>query len=46
MSKRLCAKCGKEKNVSGGKICEKGHFVCSVCGSGRSTCPVCQKKLR
>ena len=31
MPKRVCDVCGKNKDVSGGKICEKGHFVCSSC---------------
>lgn len=45
MTKRVCAGCGKEKEVSGGNVCEKGHFICSSCASGRSTCPLDQKKL-
>ena len=53
MAKRTCVKCGKEKELEGGKICEKGHFVCSSCKSGYgffgnadlSKCPVCKTKL-
>ena len=56
MSKRICDKCGKEKEVSGGKTCENGHFVCKDCawagtfsgllGNSQSTCPLCKKPLR
>jgi len=46
MADRVCDSCGKKKSVSGGKTCEKGHFACSSCGSGRETCPVCKKRLR
>lgn len=28
MPKRRCDACGKEKDVSGGKTCENGHFIC------------------
>ncbi len=52
MSKRICAKCGKEKDISGGKVCEKGHFICNSCvwdvgffSSERKFCPLCNKKL-
>ncbi len=31
MSKRKCAKCGEDKEVEGGRICEKGHFICKKC---------------
>jgi transposase-like protein len=52
MSKRMCDRCGKEKNVSGGKTCEKEHFVCYDCrdigllDSGRVECPICKTKLK
>ncbi len=54
MPKRVCDSCGKEKNVSGGKTCQKGHFMCSSCvhtggiffDSFRKQCPVCGKSLR
>ena len=51
MPKRVCDVCGKTKEVSGGKTCEKGHFVCSSCadmgwGSKRKQCPLCKKKLK
>jgi len=53
--KRTCDACGKEKDVSGGKTCEKGHFICSSCKTvdgfmsacnPRTKCPVCDKPLR
>jgi len=46
MPRRTCDACGKEKDVYGGKVCEKGHFICSSCAYGRSTCPLCGKPLR
>lgn len=54
MSKRSCASCGKEKELKGGRVCEKGHFVCRECvykGSDflftheKSKCPICKTKL-
>ena len=52
MAKRICARCGKEKDISGGKVCEKGHFICKDCvwdtglfKPDRKYCPVCNKKL-
>jgi hypothetical protein len=53
MPKRICDVCGKEKDVSGGKTCEKGHFVCKgdiytglVFISEKTLCPICRKSLR
>jgi len=52
MAKRICDACGKEKDVSGGKTCEKGHFICSRCVDmgflvGKMTqCPICKTKLK
>jgi len=54
MSKQVCVKCSKEKEIKNGRFCEKGHFVCSSCHSGYgflgndhlSKCPVCDRKLR
>lgn len=46
MAKRECDCCGHEKDVWGGKVCENGHFICSSCAYGRSTCPLCGKRLR
>ena len=49
---RRCDKCGKDKEVRGGKTCENGHFICSSCVSGgffdpiRKTCPLCGTPLR
>lgn len=53
MSKRNCAKCGKDKEVEGGRICEKGHFICKSCvwetagflSDERKRCPLCKTKL-
>jgi hypothetical protein len=43
--KKLCFKCGKEKEVAGNSkwcpVCE--IFLCDNCGSGRTQCPKCQK---
>ena len=56
MSQRTCDSCGKAKDVSGGKTCEKGHFICKDCvwkgtgggfvGGGKTSCPLCSKPLR
>lgn len=53
MPRRKCDACGKEKDISGGKTCENGHFICSECAGTRSiwfgerhTCPLCHKPLR
>lgn len=52
MAKRTCDSCGKEKEVSGGKTCSNGHFICSSCCnmgilmSSRKQCPLCKKDLR
>jgi len=51
MATRICDTCGKKKDLSGGKTCEKGHFVCSSCKrlgsfSHRTQCPICKKPLR
>jgi hypothetical protein len=55
MAKRVCACCGKEKDVAGGRICENGHFICYHCvhetdaflsTGGRAKCPVCKSKLK
>lgn len=51
---RSCVKCGKSKDIKGGKVCEKGHFVCKTCvnesvgvffGEAMKRCPICEKKL-
>jgi endogenous inhibitor of DNA gyrase (YacG/DUF329 family) len=52
--KRTCDACGKEKELSNGKTCEKGHFICSNCKkidgflstSTRTKCPICGKPLK
>jgi hypothetical protein len=56
MSQRNCAECGKAKDVSGGKECESGHFICKEClwkgtmgggfGDAKKYCPLCKKPLR
>jgi hypothetical protein len=53
MAKRVCDVCGKDKDVSGGKTCEKGHFVCKddvysgvIIISEKAYCPICKKPLR
>jgi RNA polymerase subunit RPABC4/transcription elongation factor Spt4 len=51
MSTRVCDKCGKEKDISHGATCEKGHFLCRECkyhysGDKRKSCPICEKPLR
>jgi len=51
MAERICDVCGKKKELSGGKTCEKGHFICSSCksmgwGSTRTQCPLCKKPLK
>lgn len=44
MSKRICNRCGKNREVRYGKHCEKGHFICGVCDF-KNNCPICEKKL-
>lgn len=54
MPTRACAACGEKKEIEGGMICERGHFICRAC-SGKSKgiifdhtlsrCPVCKSKL-
>ena len=54
MAKRVCDKCGQNKDVSGGKTCERGHFICKKCvwetagvlSGPRKQCPLCKKPLR
>ena len=53
MARRICSACGEEHNVSGGKICEKDHFICKDCVysgvifiSEKAHCPICKKPLR
>lgn len=56
MAKRKCDACGKEKDLSGGATCEKGHFICYDCKmvtgafglsrDCRSKCPICDKPLK
>ena len=52
MAKRICDRCGKEKEVQGGRTCENGHFICQECvgvgifSDGIKQCPLCRKPLR
>lgn len=55
MAKRSCANCGKDKDIEGGRICEKGHFICKTCvnkdsdfffSRPKTKCPVCGTKLK
>ena len=46
MAKRVCDNCGENKETSGGKTCENGHFLCHSCGGRHFHCTVCHKKLR
>jgi len=53
MAKRICANCGKEKEVKKGKVCPNGHFICYSCitkdigvfSGALKNCPLCGKKL-
>lgn len=45
-SRRICDKCGKEKDIQGGKTCENGHFICHSCVYYHIHCPLCGKRLR
>ena len=48
MSKRVCSNCGNDKEVSGGKTREGGHFICFGCVNARGLikCPLCKSQLR
>ncbi len=53
MAERVCDSCGSKKDVSGGKTCEKAHFICKACVysgviliSERHVCPLCKRPLR
>jgi hypothetical protein len=46
MSERVCDACGKRKEVSGGKSCSSGHFICHNCNFGHAHCPLCHHTLR
>ena len=53
MPRRTCDGCGKDRDLSGGKTCEKGHFICKDCVysgliviSEKAHCPICKKPLR
>ncbi len=55
MAHRNCAECGKDKELTGGKVCEKGHFICKHCvnkdsdflfSRPKSKCPICSTRLK
>ncbi|MCX6168662.1 MAG: hypothetical protein NTX65_04960 [Ignavibacteriales bacterium] len=46
MGHRVCDNCGEEKDISGGKSCSKGHFICHSCSSRHVHCPLCGHTLR
>jgi len=53
MAKRVCDVCRKEKDIEGGKTCEKGHFLCKGCVysgvifiSEKAHCPFDKHRLR
>jgi hypothetical protein len=54
LATRVCAVCGETKDVEGGMMCEKGHFICWSCsGKGKgifldytiSRCPIDNTKV-
>lgn len=55
MPTRVCDKCGKHRELQGGRTCERGHFICRHCVhelSGvfftrdRKSCPLCKTQLK
>jgi transposase-like protein len=46
MATRVCAACGKTKDLSGGKTCDKEHFICKSCAYSYSKCPLDGTKLK
>ena len=56
MATRTCDYKGHVRDLSGGRVCESGHFICKECvwggtgggffGGGMQTCPLCRKRLR
>jgi len=46
MTRRKCASCGQEKDVYGGKTCEKDHFICKAHAYNRTTCPLDGTRLK
>ena len=52
MAKRVCDACGQNKELSNGKTCDKGHFICYSCrdvgifSSGKTKCPLCKTALK
>jgi hypothetical protein len=45
-SSRTCDSCGKDKPLSGGKTCTKGHFTCKDCAYSHEHCKLCGHTLR
>lgn len=46
MADRVCDKCGKKKDLQGGKSCSDGHFICKSCAQPHVHCPLCKHTLR
>lgn len=44
-SKRVCYRCGREKDTYGGKECDRGHFNCHSCAGNHAHCG-CGRSLR
>lgn len=54
MAQRRCDKCSQERDLSGGKVCDRSHFFCRHCFNNSAgllfgpweRCPYDQTKLR
>lgn len=52
MASKYCTKCGKDRDIKGGKFCPNDHFVCgdhvktSMMHIPVRDCPVCGKRLQ
>lgn len=46
MAHRVCDNCAHEKDVSGGKTCSNGHFICHSCAKDHVHCPLCKHTPR
>lgn len=45
MARRVCDNCGEDKDVSGGKTCRTGHFICHSCAYRHEHCTLCHQAL-